>query len=163
MKKIIQLAGALALLGGLVTSTHAQYNPVPVQKSVGNKIYAHLMPWFESKDYSGYWGIHWTMANKNPDVVDGSGRRQIAAYYYPLIGPYASGDPDLVEYQLLLMKLSGIDGVLIDWPGTTNAFDYARNRQNSEAVINKINQVGLQFAVVYEDHNLTLANVGERP
>lgn len=162
MKKIIQLMGALALLGGLVSPACAQYNPVPVQKTAGNKIYAHLMPWFESKDYSGYWGIHWTMANKNPDVVDGSGRRQIAAYYYPLIGPYASGDPDLVEYQLLLMKLSGIDGVLIDWPGTTNAFDYARNRQNSEAVINKINQVGLQFAVVYEDHNLTLANVGDK-
>lgn len=161
MKKLFRLLGVIAALG-VIAPAYAQYNPVPVQKAAGNKIYAHLMPWFESKEYSGYWGIHWTMANKNPDSVDASGRRQIAAHYYPLIGPYASGDPDLVEYQLLLMKLSGIDGVLIDWPGTTNAFDYVRNRQNSEAVINKINQVGLQFAVVYEDHNLTLANVGDK-
>jgi len=153
------LAGLLLSIG---VHTQAAYPPVPVQKTAGNKIYVHLMPWFESKDYSGYWGGHWTMANKNPDVVDGSGRRQIAAYYYPLIGPYASADQDVIEYQLLLMKLSGVDGVLIDWPGTTNAFDYVRNRQNSEAVINKIGQVGLQFGVVYEDHNLILANVGDK-
>jgi len=153
------LAGLLLAVG---LDTQAAYSPAPVQKAAGNKIYVHLMPWFESKDYSGYWGGHWTMANKNPDVVDGSGRRQIAAYYYPLIGPYASADPDVIEYQLLLMKLSGVDGVLIDWPGTTNAFDYVRNRQNSEAVINKIGQVGLQFGVVYEDHNLILANVSDK-
>jgi hypothetical protein len=120
------------------------------------------MPWFESKDFSGYWGGHWTMANQNPDIVDASGRRQIASYYYPLIGPYASADPDVIEYQLLLMKLSGVDGVLIDWPGTTNAFDYVRNRQNSEAIISKIAKVGLEFAVVYEDNNLTLANVPDK-
>ncbi|RYZ97287.1 MAG: carbohydrate-binding protein [Moraxellaceae bacterium] len=143
---------------------HAQtvYNPVPVQKTINNKVYVHLMPWFESKEFSGYWGGHWTMANQNPDIIDGSGRRQIASYYYPLIGPYASADPDVIEYQLLLMKLSGVDGVLIDWPGTTNAFDYVRNRQNAEALINRVAKVGLEFAIVYEDNNLTLANVGDK-
>lgn len=154
----------IGLLAFFACHTIAQtvYNPAPVQKIINNKVYAHLMPWFESKEFSGSWGIHWTMANKNPDIVDASGRRQISAHYYPLIGPYASGDPDLVEYQLLLMKLSGVDSVLIDWPGTTNAFDYVRNRQNAEAVINKIKQVGLEFSIVYEDHNLTLANVGDK-
>jgi hypothetical protein len=143
-KSLIQLACFFSLSLSLsCLEAQAAYNPVPVSKTAGNKIYVHLMPWFESKEYSGYWGSHWTMANKNPDIVDGSGRRQIATYYYPMTGPYASGDPDLVEYQLLLMKLSGVDTVLIDWPGTTNAFDYARNRQNSEAVI-------------------TLANVGDK-
>jgi hypothetical protein len=102
------------------------------------------------------------MANQNPDIIDGSGKRQIASYYYPLIGPYASGDPDLVEYQLLLMKLSGVDGVLIDWPGTTNAFDYARNKQNSEAIIAMLDKVGMQFAIVYEDNNLNLAGVADK-
>lgn len=130
---------------------------VPVHKTQTAKIYAHLMPWFESKEFSGYWGQHWTLANRNPDIVDGSGKRQIAAYYYPLTGPYASADPDIVEYQLLLMKLSGIDGVLIDWPGTTNLYDYPRNRFNSEAVINKIHEVGLKFGIVYEDQNINIA------
>ena len=130
-----------------------------VPKSFNKKIYVHLMPWFESNTSSGNgsWGIHWTMANKNPNVIDGSGKRQIASYYYPLIGPYASGDKDVVEYQLLLMKYAGVDGVLIDWPGTLNCLDYPKNKQNSEAVINKTASVGLEFAVVYEDNNLTLA------
>ncbi|WP_225412097.1 glycoside hydrolase family 71/99-like protein [Stigmatella hybrida] len=130
-----------------------------VPKSFNKKIYVHLMPWFESNTSSGNgsWGIHWTMANKNPNVIDGSGKRQIASYYYPLIGPYASGDKDVVEYQLLLMKYAGVDGVLIDWPGTLNCLDYPKNKQNSEAVINKTSSVGLEFAVVYEDNNYTLA------
>lgn len=136
--------------------------PAPLAKTVSNKIYVHLMPWFEAKDYSGYWGSHWTMANRNPDSIDSAGRRQIASYDYPLIGPYSSADPAVVEYQLLLMKLSGVDGVLIDWPGTTNAFDYVRNRQNAEAIIGQIAKVGLEFAVVYEDHNLTLANLADQ-
>ena len=133
--------------------------PVAVSKTFTKKVYVHLMPWFESNTTSGNgsWGIHWTMANKNPNVVDGSGKRQIASYYYPLIGPYGSGDKDVIEYQLLLMKYAGVDGVLIDWPGTLNCADYPKNRQNSEALIEKLSAVGLEFAVVYEDNNLTLA------
>lgn len=163
MKKTAKIFIALTFTF-LFSSVHAQtvYSPVPVQKNVKNKVYVHLMPWFESKEFSGYWGSHWTMANQNPDIIDGSGRRQIATYYYPLIGPYASADPDVIEYQLLLMKLSGVDSVLIDWPGTTNAFDYARNRQNAEALISKVAEVGLEFAIVYEDNNLTLANIGDK-
>ncbi|MES2741730.1 MAG: carbohydrate-binding protein [Pseudomonadota bacterium] len=161
MKKLNQCLSLIAL-GLSLSHVAAQAAPVAVQKSVGNKIYVHLMPWFEAKDFSGYWGSHWTMANRNPDKIDGAGRREIAAYDYPLIGPYSSSDPAVIEYQLLLMKLSGVDGVMIDWPGTTNAFDYVRNRQNSEAVIGKIVKVGLEFAVVYEDNNLTLANLGDK-
>lgn len=162
LSKRLLLVFSILLFVFKISNAANVYAPVKVGKSATNKIYVHLMPWFESKEFSGYWGQHWTMANQNPDIVDGSGRRQIASYYYPLIGPYASGDPDLVEYQLLLMKLAGVDGVLIDWPGTTNAYDYARNKQNSEAVIAMIDKVGLQFAIVYEDNNLGLANVADK-
>lgn len=153
--------GALCLAASFHPATYAQ-EAQPVPKSTSNKVYAHLMPWFEAKEHSGYWGIHWTMANKNPDNIDGSGKREIAAHYYPMIGPYASGDRDVVEYQLLTMKLAGIDGVLIDWPGTTNAMDYVRNRENAEAFIDMVDDVGMEFAVVYEDHNLILADVGDK-
>ncbi|MCY1044225.1 glycoside hydrolase family 71/99-like protein [Corallococcus sp. bb12-1] len=172
--------GACALLGllgagcGAPSSVDGAAGPAPelesqragaavkVSKAVGKKVYVHLMPWFETRATSGNggWGIHWTMANQNPDVVDGSGRRQIASHYYPLIGPYGSGDRDVVEYQLLLMKYAGVDGVLIDWPGTINAFDYPKNRANSEAVIAQTAAVGLDFAVVYEDHNVKFAYDG---
>lgn len=139
------------------------FAPVPVTKTATNKIYIHLMPWFETKaTNNGTWGQHWRMANKNPDIVDTSGRRQIASYYYPLTGPYASGDTNIIEYQLLLMKLAGVDAVAVDWPGTMNVYDYAKNKQNAEALINRLDKVGLQFTIVYEDNNLALGSAPNR-
>ncbi len=115
------------------------------------------MPWFESPETNspaGTWGAHWTMANKNPNTIT-NGQRQIASYYYPLIGPYGSGDKDVIEYQLLLMKLSGIDGVFIDWPGTqSGVLDYVLMVRNANSMIAMLNKVGLNYAIVYEDQNL---------
>lgn len=124
-----------------------------VAKINPTKVYAHYMPWFEDQESSGNggWGLHWTMAERDPDVVDEDGRRQIAAHYYPLIGPYSSSDPDLIEYHLLLMKLAGIDGVLIDWYGTHDVFDYRPNKRNAEALIEGLGEVGLDFGIVYEE------------
>lgn len=136
---------------------------VPVAKSNPLPIYAHYMPWFADKTTSGNgrWGLHWTMANADPDkIVDD--RRSIAAHFYPLIGPYASGDRDLIDYHLLLMKFSGIDGLLIDWPSAHDALDYGLNRRNAEALIERLEAVGLRFAIVYEDY--TAAEVAkEKP
>lgn len=123
------------------------------------KVYAHVMPWFETPESNaGAWGIHWTMNTANPEVMEGSGKRQIASHFYPLTGPYASSDRALIEYQLLLMKYAGIDGVLIDWPGTIDQYDYAKNKQNAEAMIALVDDVGLSFAIVYEDQNVRIAN-----
>jgi hypothetical protein len=118
------------------------------------------MPWFETKETNrptGTWGSHWTMANRNPDSIDADGRRQIASHYYPLTGPYASGDPDIIEYQLLLMKYSGIDGVCIDWPGVTNLYDYPLLVRNTEKIISLVGRVGLRYAIVYEDQDINIA------
>jgi hypothetical protein len=136
------------------------YAPLPVKKAATQRIFVHLMPWFETKETNqpvGVWGQHWTMANENPDIVNASGRRQIASWYYPLIGPYASGDTTVIEYQLLMMKMSGIDGVLIDWPGTTNLYDYPKNAANAEKIISMLARVGLDYAMVYEDQNINIA------
>jgi hypothetical protein len=76
--------------------------------------------WFVAKPYSDQWGWHWTMNHFNPDMVNASGRRQIASWYYPMIGPYDSADPTVLEYHVLLMKLAGIDGVIVDWYGPDN-------------------------------------------
>jgi len=130
--------------------------PVPVTKSNDMKIYMHYMPWFETKESSpnGQWGYHWTMANKNPDVMDANGKREIASHYYPLIGPYHSGDRDVIENHLLLMKYAGIDGVLIDWYGTYDLNDYRINKENAEALIDMLDEVGMEYAIVYEDRFL---------
>jgi hypothetical protein len=133
--------------------TVVAYKPLPVVKTNSMQLFVHYMPWFEDKITSGTgkWGWHWTMNNQNPDITDANGKRQIASHYYPKIGPYASSDVDLIEYHLLLMKYSGIDGVLIDWYGSTDVNDYGTNRRNTEALVAILDKVGLKFAIVYED------------
>ncbi len=132
-----------------------EFSPVAVSKTNPMKLYAHYMPWFETKETNnGTWGQHWTMANRNPDNIGSDGKREIASFYYPLIGPYASSDQDVIEYHLLLMKYSGIDGILIDWYGTRELWDYPANRKNTEAVVKALDKVGLDFAIVYEDQTL---------
>lgn len=132
------------------------FDPIPVEKANPMKVWAHYMPWFEDKTTSdnGMWGQHWTMANKNPDMVESNGQRQIASHYYPLIGPYASSDTDVLEYHFLLMKYAGIDGILIDWYGTRELYDYPLNKRNTEAIVAVLEKVGLEFAIVYEDQTL---------
>ncbi|HET8855851.1 MAG TPA: glycoside hydrolase family 71/99-like protein [Salinimicrobium sp.] len=132
------------------------FDPVSVIKTNPMKVWVHYMPWFEDPTTSdnGKWGQHWTMANKNPELIDENGKRQIAAHYYPLIGPYASSDQDVLEYHFLLMKYAGIDGILIDWYGTRELYDYPLNKRNTEAIVAVLEKVGLEFAIVYEDQTL---------
>ncbi|MBN2202216.1 T9SS type A sorting domain-containing protein, partial [bacterium] len=115
---------------------------------------AHMMPWYQSKPVSGRWGWHWTMNHFNPDRVGPDGRREIASQYYPLTGPYDSRDPDLLEYQTLLMILAGIDGVLVDWYGNEDYRDYGTLHEATTALFEAVGRAGLGFAVVYEDQTV---------
>ena len=122
-----------------------------VIKSNSKKVYVHYMPWFLNLEHDGFWGQHWTMTNKDPNVMDAKGKREIASHYYPLIGPYSSNDNDLQEYHLLLMKLSGIDGVIFDWYSSRDVNDYNALKTSTESFIKEIEDVGLKFAIMYED------------
>ncbi len=112
------------------------------------------MPWFQTPSISGYWGWHWTMNHFNPNNIDQSGHREIASHYYPLTGPYDSQDKDILEYQVLLMKISGIDGVLVDWYGNENYYDYGTINTSTNAIFNYIQKAKLSFAIVYEDQTI---------
>lgn len=132
------------------------FEPVAVTKTNMTKVYMHYMAWFETKESSGnnQWGYHWTMANKNPDNVDANGKREIASHYYPLIGPYHSGDKNAIENHLLMMKYAGVDGILIDWYGTYDFNDYRMVKENTDALVEMLDKVGLEYAIVYEDRFL---------
>lgn len=133
-----------------------KFDPVEITKTNSTNVYMHYMTWFETKESSdnNSWGTHWTMANQNPDNLT-DGKKDIASHYYPLIGPYHSGDKDVIEYHLLLMKYAGIDGVLFDWYGTYDVNDYKIINDNTQTVIDMIDEVGLKYAFVYEDRTLT--------
>lgn len=128
-----------------------------IDKSNPKKIYVHYMPWFQSKSYDGYWGQHWTMGNKNPDKVN-DGLQEIASFYNPLIGAYSSSDPYLQEYHFLLMKLCGVDGVIFDWYGSRDIYDYGLIKQATESFIPKLENIGLGFSIMYEDRVAYLGN-----
>src|SRR3982751_5346275 len=97
------LAGACAV--GWSCPLAAQ--TVAVSKTNPMPVYMHYMPWFQTPETLGgtTWGWHWTMNNRNPNVIAANGQRQIASRYYPLIGPYDSSNRDVIEYHMLLLKL----------------------------------------------------------
>ena len=121
----------------------------------------HYMPWYQTPDVSGYWGWHWTMDHFQPDQLDANGRPEIASHFIPLTGPYDSQDEAVLEYQALLMKLSGIDGVIVDWYGTSSYADYATLNAATGKLFEVITRAGLRFAICYEDRTvLNMVNAG---
>ena len=138
----------------------SQNKSMTIDKSNVKKVYVHYLPWFQSKEYNGYWGQHWTMTNRNPDILDANGINEIASYYNPLIGPYASNDPYLQEYHFLLMKISGIDGVIFDWYGSRDIHDYGLIKKATETFIPKLENIDLDFSIMYEDRVVFMENSG---
>jgi hypothetical protein len=111
------------------------------------------MPWFAAKPAVPSWGWHWTMNAFDPDRIV-AGQRSIASHYHPLIGPYDSGDPAVIEYHLLLMKVAGIDGIIVDWYGLSNLFDYPAIHQNTAALFSAAAEIGLKVGICYEDQTI---------
>ncbi len=104
----------------------------------------HVMPWFSLNPP----GWHWTMGKT--DAAKGA----LASHYHPLGGAYDSSDPDVVERQVLLMKVAGFDGALVDWYGDRDRYDYLPNHRNTQRLFEACGKAGLSFAVVYEDQTV---------
>jgi hypothetical protein len=116
-------------------------------------IMAHYMPWYVAKPASQVWGWHWTMNHFDPDkMVDD--KRPIASHFYPLIGPYDSGDENVLEYHLLLMKLAGIDGVIVDWYGLKKLYDYPILHRNTQRLVEQVERLGMKVVICYEDQTI---------
>ena len=136
--------------------------PVAVQKASDKKVYMHMMTWFETKEtnqhpdpkYVGKWGCHWTMDTCNPDSIDANGLQNIASYYHPLTGAYYSGDKNIIEYQLLLMKLAGVDGIIFDYTTLNPAWDFPMLIRNTDSIESQTQKIGLDFCILYEDQHI---------
>jgi len=62
----------------------------------------------------------------------------------------------VLEYHVLLMKLAGIDGVIVDWYGSADFFDYAAVNRNTVRLLDFTRKAGLKFAICYEDQTIQL-------
>jgi hypothetical protein len=113
-------------------------------------VLAHYMPWFQR------YGFHWQQggAQFDPAEILPNGRANISSHYYPLTGPYDSNDPAVLEYQAALMKMAGIDGVVIDWYGITEGVDYKPIHEATIAFVEVLRKRGLKYAIVYEDQSI---------
>jgi hypothetical protein len=116
-------------------------------------VLAHYMPWYTARPFSSQWGWHWTMNHFDPERVV-NGKRELASHFCPLIGPYDSGDPHVLEYHLLLMKLAGIDGVIIDWYGREDFRDYSILHRNTQRLVEQVERLGMKVAICYEDQTI---------
>ncbi len=126
----------------------------PAAQDQGPVVVVHYMPWFQAPETSGYWGWHWTMDHFDPSQTGPDGQREIASHLYPAVGPYDSRDPDVLEYHALLMRVAGVDGVVADWYGTSDLYDYPLIDQATDLLFDAAGKAGLQFAICYEDATL---------
>jgi hypothetical protein len=139
--------------------------PVPEEVRSGvdlpegrKQLLMHYMPWYETPAVRGAWGSHWTGHDKShhPDEVAEDGHPDIWSHYDPLIGLYDSTDPDVLECQLLQMKLAGVDGVIVDWYGIGKIADYPMIHEATEVLFAQTGDLGMSFSVCYEDRTLEL-------
>ncbi len=84
-------------------------------------IFADYFTSLHTREISGH---TWNWRYYNGDNVQwsgdlyesvGSDRKETAAPFYPLIGPYDTLDPIVMEYHILLAKAAGIDGFLCEY------------------------------------------------
>lgn len=139
---VVFVGVALALGAPLYSQEHRQ------------TVMVHYMPWYASKPVSGHWGWHWTMNHFQPDRIGPQGWRDIASHDYPQIGVYDSNDPQVLECQVLQMKIAGVDGVIIDWYGVEKFRDYAEIHRNTQHLIQYVKRAGLKYAMCYEDQSV---------
>lgn len=115
-------------------------------------IYYHL--WFSAPPHSPTWGWHWTMDRFRPDRTNALGEQDIASWYQPLIGTYDSGDPVVLAYHTLLMRLAGADAVVVNWFGPEPVFDYATIDRRLHQLLPHLERTGLKLVLCYEDRAL---------
>jgi hypothetical protein len=127
-----------------------------IEESPRPLLMAHYMPWYQTPEIHGFWGWHWTMNHFDPSQVNENGRPEIASQFMPLTGPYDSSDDVLLDYQIQLMKLSGIDGVIVDWYGNEDYNDYGLLNESTQRLFEHVSAAGLLFAICYEDQTIRI-------
>lgn len=105
----------------------------------------HYMPWFRVGRY------HWKEKLNWRKLLS---QRRVASHFVPKIGPYNSVDRSVIRYHLDLMKEAGVEGIIVDWYGIRNHYDFKSNRLAADAIIEEASAKKMFFTICYEDWSL---------
>lgn len=122
---------------------------VPWANPSGRMLICHYFNWFKTPEGRGGWH-NWEWKGNgpkhDPEKILPNGRRDICSVYYPLIGPYDSADPDVIEYHMLSAKAAKIDGFFIDWYGIPSDEEKA-----FPALLDQAQKLGFKMCICFED------------
>lgn len=145
MKGPFNLAAASVLMLALANTPTSTAIP---------SVMMHYMPWFTQHANS----YHWAMSLKDTDGLYVQERYQqtgrVAAHYTPLIGPYDSNDEDTIRLHLELLQQAGVNGVIVNWYGTSGRYDYPVLKQAADTIIRLADAAGMLWTLCYEDRTI---------
>jgi len=139
---------------GASTGMSLSLSNSPSHGQLSTPVMMHYMPWFtlDSNDY------HWTMQLRDEDGLYLMERYQhtgrVAAHHTPLIGPYSSNDEHTIRLHLELLSQAGVKGVIVNWYGISNRYDYPILKQAADTIIRLSHEAGLLWTLCYEDRTI---------
>jgi glycoprotein endo-alpha-1,2-mannosidase len=66
-------------------------------------------PWYSTPAVDGAWD-HWDQNGHSPPT-------DVYSRYYPVLGPYSSDDPAVVDLQMAEISTAGVDEIVVSWWG----------------------------------------------
>jgi hypothetical protein len=124
-------------------------NTPPWAHSSDRLVVAHYFNWFQTRDVSGNWRNWEWLGNgpkHSPDNVLANDRRDICSVFYPMIGPYDSSRPEVMEYHILTALAAKIDGFFIDWYGIPSV-----EEQLFTPLLDMADRFGFKMCICFED------------
>src|SRR5919201_7033311 len=104
-------------------------------------------PWYSNMRHDGDYA-HWTQGGHTPPF-------DLASQFYPVRGPYSSGDPRVLRAQMREIRSTGVDEVVSSWWGQGSPED-----TRLPAVMRAARRVHLRVAVQLEPYaERTIASI----
>lgn len=125
--------GVKAQMEAELLAERAKVSWAKVQK----KVLAFYYAWYGNPQVSGRW-FHWSN-------VDEAKKQIGSSTHYPLLGPYDSHDPKVVEQHCRWAKEAGIDGFIVSWWHPNDFHDRAM-----PLILDTAQKFGLEVSAYFE-------------
>lgn len=86
------------------------------EKPRTRKVMAFYYTWYGNPEVSRRW-VHWGEGGHNPERLDAEGLPDLGAAHHPVLGPYDSYDPQVIQRHLQWAEEAGIDVLIATWWG----------------------------------------------